>query len=83
VAEQTAAAVEHEHDHGRDGFVWQLVDTLVLVALVVIASLAAEWLYTELRARRTVAHADLIAAQASVAHATAANAPVPNPDAEE
>ena len=56
----------------------QLVDTVVIVALVVIGVIAAEWLYTEIRARRVAAHADLIAAQASVAHANAANTPPPD-----
>jgi hypothetical protein len=73
-------AGDHEdHGHGRS-LVWQVVDTVVLVALVVIGCIGIEWLYTELRARRAGARADLIAAQASVAHVTAANAAAPVED---
>jgi len=83
VAGHLIAGDHDDHGHGRS-LVWQVVDTVVLVALVVIACIGIEWLYTELRARRAGARADLIAAQASVAHVTAANAtpPVDVPDKE-
>lgn len=70
---------EHGHEHGRertsgDGPLWEYLDVLVYVSVVVIAATAMDWLFTEMRARRAAAHANLLNAQSSVAHAQAANA---------